>query len=138
MAERVQAVLSDFASEEESNAPPVAEADPCVGPTDEVMVEVDDARFATCLGFFAEQLTPETFYKLYPFAIHTPGGVPSCPPISWLLGHNVVFILVCDGIMRYGEKCCKQCAELKDSEALKKVIEYAIDATPRRDYLRLG
>ena len=40
--------------------------------------------------------------------------------------------------MRDGEKCCEHCAELKDSEALKKVIEYAIDATPRSDYLRLG
>ena len=40
--------------------------------------------------------------------------------------------------MHDGEKCCEHCAVLKDSEALKKVVEYAIDATPRSDYLRLG
>ena len=56
MAERVQAVPSDFAFEEESNSPPVAEADPCVGPAEEVMVEVDDTKFATCPGFCPEQL----------------------------------------------------------------------------------
>ena len=48
------------------------------------MVEVDDIGFATCPGFCPEQLTPEAFYKLYPFAIHTPGWIPNCPPISWL------------------------------------------------------
>ena len=135
MAERVQSVPSDFAFEEESNPPPVAEADPCVGPADEVMVEVDDTRFATCPGFGPEQLTLETFYKLYPFAIHTPGGIPNCPPVSWLPGRNVGFNVACDGTMHDGEKCCEHCAELKDSEALKKVVEYAIDATPRSDYL---
>ena len=138
MAERVQAVPSDFAFEEEGNPPPVAEADPCVGPAEEVMVEVDDVGIATCPGFCPEQLTPETFYKLYPFAIHTPGGIPNCPPISWLPGHNVVFSVACDGTMHNGEKCCEHCAELKGSEALKKIVEYAIDATPRSDYLRLG
>ena len=107
MAERVQAVPSDFAFEEESNPPPVAEADPCVGPAEEVMVEVDDTGFATCPGFCPEQLTPQTFYKLYPFAIHTPGGIPNCPPISWLPGHNVVFSVACDGTMHGGEKCCE-------------------------------
>ena len=122
MAERVQAVPSDFAFEEESNPPPVAEADPCVGPAEEVMVEVDDTGFATCPGFCPEQLTPQTFYKLYPFAIHTPGGIPNCTPISWLPGHNVVFSVACDGTMHGGEKCCEHCAELKGSEALKKVV----------------
>ena len=95
MAERVQDVPSDFAFEEESNPPPVAEADPCVGPAEEVMVEVDDTGFATCPGFCPEQLTPETFYKLYPFAIHSPGGIPNCPPISWLPGHNPLFSVAC-------------------------------------------
>ena len=65
-------------------------------------------------------------------------GVPNCPPISWLPGHNVVFFLACDGTMCDGEKCCEHCAELKDSEAMKKVIEYAMDATPMSGYLRLG
>ena len=122
MAERVQVVPSDFAFEE-SNPPPVAEVDPCVGPADAVMVEVDDAGFATCPGFCSKQLTPETFCKLYPFAIHTTGGIPNCPPISWLLGQNVVFSVVCDGTRHNGEKCCEHCAELKDSEALKKVLD---------------
>ena len=67
-----------------------------------------------------------------------PGGIPNCPPISGLPGHNVVFSVVCDGTMHYGGKCCEHCAELKGSEALKKIVEYAIDATPRNDYLRFG
>ena len=134
----MQAVPSDLAFEEESNPSPVAEAHPCVGPADEVMVEVNDAGFATCPRVCPEQFTPETFYKLYPFAIHTPGGIPNSPPISWVPGHNLVFIVACDGIMHDEEKCCEHCMELKDSEALEKVVEYANDATPRSDYLRLG
>ena len=35
-------------------------------------------------------------------------------------------------------KSGEYCVQLKDSEALKKVMDYAIDATPRSDYLRLG
>ena len=38
-----------------------------------------------------------------PFAIHTPGGIPNCPPISWLPGHNMVFSVACDGTMHDGE-----------------------------------
>ena len=104
---------------------------------DEIMVEVDDAGFATRPGFCPKELTSISFYKLYPFAIHTPGGIPNYPSLRWLSGHDVVFCLACDGTMRYGEKCCEHCMELKDPEVLKKLFEYAIHATRRSDYLQL-
>jgi hypothetical protein len=92
--------------------------------------------YSFCPGI--EVLPPDDFYSVYPFEIHQPGGVPSCPPVSWLPGNKVVFSQSCTGSTASGANLCEFCEELKENTNLRLVIEFARKADPHSSYGRLG
>ena len=93
---------------------------------------------ALCPGFLPPQIAKAIFHSHYPFAVHREGGVPNCPAISWLPGLNCVYSIACTSVVAPGKSLCQYCDLLQGTKALRDVIDYAMTAAPKSDYLRLG
>ena len=78
------------------------------------------------------------FYTHYPFAIHCPGGVPSCPCISWVPGFETIHNVNCFLSIPEGEAWCELCSTLPENEDLRDAVNYVATSKPGCSYLRLG
>ena len=100
MAEKVQAVPNDFAFEGRVFCPQLRKQTHMLGQLMRL-----GWRSMTPGLLHVSGSARETFYKLYPFAIHTPGGIPNCPPISWLPGHKVTSSLAKEAYSAVRSSC---------------------------------
>jgi len=132
MATYVEPVHREFIFEQDQRPAEQLLVDQGVGLAEDDIVFND----SMCPG--VEVLPPDEFYSVYPFEIHKPGGVPSCPPVSWLPGDKVVFSRSCTGVTAPGAHLCEFCEELKENANLRLVIEFARKAEPHSSYSRLG
>ena len=91
-----------------------------------------------CGGWLPAPLANGLFYTHYPFAIHRPGGVPSCPHVSWVPGFKTIHDVNCFLGIPEGEAWCEPCSTMPENEDLRDVVNYAVAAKPGSSYLRLG